>query len=85
VRELELLTDATVTLLADRRKTRPYGLAGGSAGAPGRTAIVRADGSTEILPGKCSLHLQRGERIRIETPGGGGWGPPGAKTGKSES
>jgi N-methylhydantoinase B len=74
VREIELLTDATVTLLSDRRKTRPYGLAGGSDGAPGRSTVVRSDGSEEELPGKGSTRLKRGERIRVETPGGGGWG-----------
>ena len=76
VREMEVLTDATVTLLADRRKSRPYGLAGGEDGAPGRTEILRADGSTELMPSKGSTRLRRGERVRIETPGGGGWGKP---------
>ncbi|MFI5117156.1 MAG: hydantoinase B/oxoprolinase family protein [Terriglobales bacterium] len=75
VREMEVLADATVTLLADRRKSRPYGLAGGEDGAPGRTEIIRADGSTELMPSKGSTRLRRGERVRIETPGGGGWGP----------
>jgi N-methylhydantoinase B len=75
VREMEVLADATVTLLADRRKSRPYGLAGGEDGAPGRTEILRADGSTELMPSKGSTRLRRGERVRIETPGGGGWGP----------
>ncbi len=75
IREMEVLTDATVTLLADRRKFRPYGLAGGEDGAPGRTEIFRADGSTELMPSKGSTRLRRGERVRIETPGGGGWGP----------
>jgi len=74
VREIEVLADATVTLLADRRKFRPYGLAGGEDGAPGRTEILRADGSTELMPSKGSTRLRRGERVRIETPGGGGWG-----------
>jgi N-methylhydantoinase B len=74
VREIEVLADATVTLLADRRKSRPYGLAGGEDGAPGRTEIFRADGSTELMPSKGSTRLRRGERVRIETPGGGGWG-----------
>jgi N-methylhydantoinase B len=74
VREVEVLTDATVTLLADRRKFRPYSLAGGEDGAPGRTEILRADGSTELMPSKGSTRLRRGERVRIETPGGGGWG-----------
>jgi N-methylhydantoinase B len=74
VREIEMLTDATVTILSDRRKSRPYGLAGGGEGAPGRTEILRHDGSTEVLPGKGSTRLQPGERVRVETPGGGGWG-----------
>ena len=74
VREIEVLADATVTLLSERRKSRPYGLAGGEPGAPGRTEILRADGSIELMPSKGSTRLRRGERVRIETPGGGGWG-----------
>jgi N-methylhydantoinase B len=74
VREIEVLTDAQVTLLADRRSRGPYGLAGGSDGAPGRTIILRTDGSQEELPSKTSARLRSGERIRVETPGGGGWG-----------
>jgi N-methylhydantoinase B len=63
-----------VTLLADRRVIGPYGLSGGSNGAPGRTEILRADGTTELLPGKCNVRLRKGERVRILSPGGGGWG-----------
>jgi N-methylhydantoinase B len=74
VRELEMLTDAEVTILSDRRKTRPYGLAGGEDGASGRTTILRGDGSEEKLPSKGSTRLRSGERVRVETPGGGGWG-----------
>ncbi|HWZ45433.1 MAG TPA: hydantoinase B/oxoprolinase family protein [Candidatus Saccharimonadales bacterium] len=74
VREIELLSNAEVTLLADRRMRGPGGLAGGSDGAPGKTEIVRRDGKREALPGKTSVSLQKGERIRIESPGGGGWG-----------
>jgi N-methylhydantoinase B len=74
VREIEMLADSTVTLLSDRRSTRPYGLSGGLEGAAGRSQVLRADGSTEELPGKASARLRRGERIRLETPGGGGWG-----------
>ncbi|MGB6632075.1 MAG: hydantoinase B/oxoprolinase family protein [Terriglobales bacterium] len=74
VREIEVLTDAQVTLLADRRSRGPYGLAGGADGAPGRSLIVRRDGSKETIPGKTSVRLRSGERIRIESPGGGGWG-----------
>jgi len=74
VREIEVLTDAQVTLLADRRCRGPYGLAGGADGIPGRTLIIRRDGSAEEIPGKISVRLRSGERIRIESPGGGGWG-----------
>ena len=74
VREIEVLTDAQVTLLADRRSRGPYGLAGGADGAPGRTLIIRRDGAEEELPGKTSVRLRSGERVRIESPGGGGWG-----------
>jgi N-methylhydantoinase B len=76
VREIEVLTDAQVTLLADRRARGPYGLAGGEAGARGRTTIVRGDGREEEIPGKASIRLQAGDRVRIESPGGGGWGEP---------
>jgi N-methylhydantoinase B len=74
VREIELLTDAEVTLLADRRERGPYGLAGGADGAPGSAAVIHRDGSELELGGKASVRLRRGERIRIESPGGGGWG-----------
>ena len=74
VREVEMLADAQVTLLADRRKRGPYGLAGGHDGAPGRTEIIRSSGKRELLPGKCSVRLNKGDRVRVESPGGGGWG-----------
>ncbi|HLK33691.1 MAG TPA: hydantoinase B/oxoprolinase family protein, partial [Terriglobales bacterium] len=74
VREIEVLSEAEVTLLADRRKGRPYGLQGGDAGAAGRSEIVRQDGSREVIAGKTSVRLRPGDRIRVETPGGGGWG-----------
>jgi N-methylhydantoinase B len=74
VREIEVLADAQVTLLADRRSRGPYGLAGGSDGARGRTVIIRRDGSMEEIPGKTSVRLRAGERVRVESPGGGGWG-----------
>jgi N-methylhydantoinase B len=76
VREIEVLTDAQVTMLADRRSRGPYGLAGGADAAPGRTLIIRRDGSAEEIPGKTSVRLRSGERVRIESPGGGGWGKP---------
>ena len=75
IREIELLTDAEVTLLADRRRFQPYGLEGGEDGAPGRACITNAESGEEIeLPGKCSRPVKKGDLLRIETPGGGGWG-----------
>ena len=75
VRELELLADAQVTLLADRRRFPPYGLNGGEDGATGKASAQRAGETEETeLPGKCSRTLHAGDALRIETPGGGGWG-----------
>src|SRR5580692_1023667 len=74
VREIEVLTDCSVTLLADRRTVGPWGLAGGGEGSPGTASVIRHDGSVEAMPGKFSTRLRAGERIRIESPGGGGWG-----------
>jgi N-methylhydantoinase B len=74
IREIEVLTDCEVTLLADRRERGPWGLAGGEAGARGKASLVRSDGSVEEMPGKFSTRLRKGERIRVESPGGGGWG-----------
>jgi N-methylhydantoinase B len=71
VREVEFLEAADVTLLSDRRKRGPYGLAGGEAGAPGACSL---DG--EKLASKVRVGVERGGRLRIETPGGGGWGSP---------
>ena len=74
VREIELLADAQVTLLSDRRKFRPYGLSGGEPGGAGQ-ATHFSSGETREIPSKGSLLAKTGDVIRIETPGGGGWGP----------
>jgi len=74
IREIEVLTDCEVTLLSDRRTRAPWGLNGGADGAPGKTSVIRHNGSAEEMPGKFSTRLRKGERIRIESPGGGGWG-----------
>src|SRR5881296_210067 len=76
VREIEVLIDAEVTLLAERRTRGPWGLSGGKDGAPGKAFVVHQNGSTQELPGKFNVRLRKGERIRIESPGGGGWGRP---------
>jgi N-methylhydantoinase B len=73
VREVELLADCEVTLLADRRRFAPYGLSGGESGAMGCARLTEAEGSIE-LPGKCSRRVKAGSILRVETPGGGGWG-----------
>jgi N-methylhydantoinase B len=73
VREIELLADAQVGLLCDRREFAPYGLAGGEPGARGRNNLL-VKGRAKRLPGKCSLYAPAGAVVRVETPGGGGWG-----------
>lgn len=75
VREIEVLTDAEVTLLAERRAQGPWGLSGGAEGEVGKALIVHQNGTVRELPGKFNVLLREGERIRIESPGGGGWGP----------
>jgi N-methylhydantoinase B len=75
VRELEFLAPARVTLLTERREIGPYGLAGGGEGRTGANFLVR-HGRRRRLPGKTSLDVQPGDRLRIETPGGGGFGRP---------
>jgi N-methylhydantoinase B len=77
VREIEVLTDAEVTLLAERRARGPWGLEGGGEGVPGKACVVRRDGSVQELPGKFNIRLLKGECIRIETPGAGGFGVEG--------
>ncbi len=74
VREIEVLTDAEVTLLADRRQHGPWGLLGGEDGGVGKASIIRSERVNEGLPGKFNVRLKKGERIRIESPGAGGWG-----------
>jgi N-methylhydantoinase B len=74
IRELRFLTRAQVTLLSDRRKFAPYGLRGGSDGAAGSNTLIRRDGTEEQLPSKFTIGVESGDRISIQTPGGGGWG-----------
>lgn len=73
VRELEALEPMSASILADRHASRPYGLAGGGGGRPGRSALRRRGGARR-LPAKCSFALAAGDRVRIESPGGGGHG-----------
>ena len=86
VREIETLVDARMALLADRRKRAPYGLAGGEDARPGRDQIVRVgeDGAARArrIDAKGSWDLKAGDRVRIETPGGGGHGRVAARARK---
>jgi len=74
IREVEVLATARMSLLADRRKRAPYGLQGGKPGATGRNSITRKKGKKQSIAAKGSWDLEAGDRVRIETPGGGGHG-----------
>jgi N-methylhydantoinase B len=80
VRELEARGEMTYSLIAERRRHAPPGAAGGEPGAPGRDCVIAPDGpegaggKSKPLPGKAMGTLAAGERLRIETPGGGGYG-----------
>jgi 5-oxoprolinase (ATP-hydrolysing) len=78
VRVYEFLEAMTVSLLAERRVVPPYGMRGGAPGATGRDRLERADGSVLALPGKLTFDVRPGDVLRIETPGGGGFGQPAA-------
>jgi N-methylhydantoinase B len=78
VRELRALAEMDFSLITERRRLAPPGAAGGAPGKPGRNLLFPGDGAAaEELASKASGRLQAGERLRIETPGGGGYGPPG--------
>lgn len=67
---------AQVTLLTERRRHAPYGLAGGHPGSPGVNRMIHTDAAITTLPSKCTLDVQPGDTIETATPGGGGWGNP---------
>jgi N-methylhydantoinase B len=71
VRELEALEPMSYSLITERRRHAPQGRAGGSAGQPGRNFA-----GGKKLPSKATGELRKGETLRMETPGGGGFGPP---------
>jgi N-methylhydantoinase B/oxoprolinase/acetone carboxylase alpha subunit len=78
VRELEVLEPATLSLVTERRMSAPWGLAGGAPGAPGANHLLPGGdaASARALPDKVTVDLAAGDVVRIETPGGGGWGAP---------
>ena len=75
-REIRFEVPATLTLMGERRRHAPWGLAGGEPGALGEDWLVRAGGSAERLPGKVTVGVEPGDRLIVLTPGGGGWGSP---------
>ena len=76
VREIEFLEPVTVSLMGERRRHRPWGLAGGGPGATGEDWWIGRDGTGERIPAKVTFDAEAGDRLRVLTPGGGGWGTP---------
>ena len=77
IRELEFLEEVEVSILSQRRARGPYGAAGGSPGEPGKNLLLRRGAKEwEELPAVTTFSARVGDRLRIETPGGGGWGAP---------
>ena len=78
-RDLEVLEDCTLSLITERRVSRPWGLWGGEPGAPGENWLLPGgdESRAERLPDKCTVRLRAGDVVRMLTPGGGGWGAPG--------
>jgi N-methylhydantoinase B/oxoprolinase/acetone carboxylase alpha subunit len=77
-RDLELLEPTTVTLIAERRTSQPWGVAGGEPGAPGEDWLLPGgdEAGAVRLPDKGTARLAAGDVVRMRTPGGGGWGQP---------
>lgn len=75
-RDIRALTRVTVSLLADRRQTRPYGLMSGAPGAPGEDVIITSDGREIALASKSTQIMEADDIISLRTPGGGGYGSP---------
>lgn len=73
-REIVFSTEATLSLMGERRRNPPWGLAGGEPGAVGEDWLHRANGDVERLPGKATVEVGPGDRLVVLTPGGGGWG-----------
>ena len=74
VREMQLLADADVTVLSERRTRAPYGFLEGEPGEKGKNIVISSEGTKEVKGGKFSASLREKDILRIETPGGGGFG-----------
>ncbi|HLE85470.1 MAG TPA: hydantoinase B/oxoprolinase family protein, partial [Thermoanaerobaculia bacterium] len=83
VRELLFLEPASLSVLTQHRRERPYGVDGGLPGAPGRQRVVRATGEVVELAPVDGCELAAGDRLVLETPGGGGWGSAAEDGGES--
>jgi N-methylhydantoinase B len=73
-RGIRFLEPATLSLMGERRATRPWGLNGGDPGQPGEDWLIRADGVRTRLESKCTVAVETGDELIVLTPGGGGWG-----------
>jgi N-methylhydantoinase B len=80
-----LCADMSVTSMFERRVVPPYGLRGGEPGAPFRVTVVEASGRSFDLPGKANIRLRAGDRVIVESCGGGGYGAPGRGPGASSA
>ncbi|MEQ9318628.1 MAG: hydantoinase B/oxoprolinase family protein, partial [Polyangiaceae bacterium] len=76
IRVIEAREPLRVSILSERRARGAFGLEGGARGAPGSNRVIRSDGTEDRLGGKADVRLAVGDAIAIETPGGGGYGPP---------
>ena len=74
IREIEFRTELTVSLLTSRRVNPPYGMQGGMPGATGLNQLLHDGQPPRVLDSRCEIQVKPGDRLRIETPGGGGWG-----------
>jgi 5-oxoprolinase (ATP-hydrolysing) len=75
-RRIRFLREMEAVIVASRRTVAPHGMAGGEPGLPGTQWVERADGTIQPLAGSDRALLAPGEVLGLETPGGGGWGPP---------
>ena len=74
IREIEFLSRMNISMLSERRVFSPYGIDGGGPGKPGKNTLIRKGGSERNFGGKNETVVEKGDRLVIETPGGGGYG-----------
>lgn len=84
VRELVFTRPVSMSLVSQHRVEAPFGVDGGAPGTVGRQHVEHADGRVTTLGGSDQADLEAGDRLILETPGGGGWGTPSADSGEGE-